>query len=121
MAKKDYLKHEFSQNKNELEPEHGRKPWREPNTELEPDPYQIELDKIEQRIKDAKALSDRDIQQIEKSLAHQDIHKDISRSQTNNLSEEALKQQKLTTEREEKKRAFMAAFKSKDKNRDHER
>ncbi|PSL24176.1 hypothetical protein [Dyadobacter jiangsuensis] len=99
-------------------------------TVVKPDPYQVEVNKINERIKQAKALTPQDMKEIEKSLAEQDIKKDIFRSRMQMRSDEAKAQQAYHSASEDRKRdqkelskkeKFLAAFKKKEKDKDHER
>ena len=85
-----------------------------------PDPYQAEVDKINQRIKQAKALTPQDMRNIEKTLAQQDIQKDIYRSRMNMASDEAREKQRAKEDKEERRRKFKEEF-TRDNDRDHER
>jgi hypothetical protein len=97
--------------------------WRKEFANRPADPNQAELDKIEARIKDAKALTEQDMREIERALAHQDIQKQIFRSQMMMRSDEAREKQRQPRPEPEKelsaKEKFMAKFKKKD--RDYER
>ena len=90
-----------------------------------PDPYQVEIDKIEQRIKKAKGLTERDMREIEHTLAKQDIEKELFRSRMRMKSEEALEKQRIPRKEPEPeltaKEKFLAKFKSKGKDKGHER
>ena len=126
MSKKEYLKHEFKQNKRELKPDGDRPPKMQDNYQ-DVDPYQEQLKEIERRIQAAKGLSESDMRAIEKSLADQDIKKQLFKSRMMMKSDEARQAVKIKEESQARrpeeplsaKDKFKAMFKSKDK--DHER
>jgi len=115
--KREEFKAKFSLNKELSKDDPNRAFW----ANRSKDPYQDEVDKINDRINKAKALTPSEMKAIENTLAQQDIQKNIFRSQMMMKSDEALQKQKIPRKEPEltEKEKFIARFKNKDK--DHER
>ena len=111
----------FQENKELVEDDPHRSFW----ANRSKDPYQDEVDKINQNIKDAKGLTAEDMKEIDMSLAQQDIQKDIYRQEMNMASTEAMEKQAAWTKAQEdkekeRKKSLREKFLGKNE-QDHER